>query len=81
MMMQGAYPSFSAFITRNKSTVCVQYTIIFWCSQLLQPLANGLKVVLKTMQAKAVRRIFALSTPSYRAPGETVRFIFLPLRK
>jgi len=51
----GAYPSFSAFIWRTKTT----------------PIANGLKTVLKVMKAKSIRRILALSTPSFYVHPET----------
>ncbi|KAF7985195.1 hypothetical protein HWV62_7806 [Athelia sp. TMB] len=35
------------------------------------PIADDLKTVLKLMKVNGVRRIFALSTPSYFVPGET----------
>lgn len=45
----------------------------------MKPLANDLKVVLRVMKAKGIRRILALSTPSYPVPGETVIFLYFAL--
>ncbi|KAJ6590556.1 hypothetical protein DFH09DRAFT_207462 [Mycena vulgaris] len=45
----GAYPSFSAFIFRNKET----------------PVADSFKGIIAAMRAKGAKRIFALSTPSF----------------
>ena len=53
----GAYPSLGAFITRDTST----------------PIANNLKSVIEAMKRNGVKRIMALSTPSYRVEGEKVR--------
>lgn len=38
----------------------------------LQPIANDLKTVLRVMKAKGVRRILALSTPSFYVHPEIV---------
>jgi hypothetical protein len=38
----------------------------------VQPLAEDIKTVLKVMKSKGIRRILALSTPSYYVHPETV---------
>jgi hypothetical protein len=38
----------------------------------VQPIAEDIKTVLKVMKSKGIRRILALSTPSYYAHPETV---------
>jgi hypothetical protein len=62
-------------VWRTKKTVGAAFEtpyILLTTFFVVQPLAEDIKTVLKVMKSKGIRRILALSTPSYYVHPETV---------
>ncbi|KAJ7787154.1 hypothetical protein B0H14DRAFT_3581173 [Mycena olivaceomarginata] len=74
----GADRSLQAFVLRTKTTVfTVPLAFSFWLVQLLaSPIGDTFPGILSAMRTKGVKRIFALSTPSFSPnPSEVYSYL------